>query len=418
MKKGFLVLAVVFGLSLAATAAGPDENFDYLRNIFNKHEKKMGEFLIREIKSYMAIYPDHEKAPEASRLLAEVYTEMRDEDLAFAQLAKTLFLFPNSTVHSTAVSDIHKIIANSSRYKDKMDYIAGIIDGTFKSGSMADKYYSYIDFLHEVALKSLNDWTLDEYYYFISEFHGDDRVEKVQRWISDTYYEKGNETAAVNGYEKYEQLYPKSEHLPYVMIKRAGILDKEMKLPGDAITLLTQVVDKYPNTDYAATALYDRAEIKANRNNDFEGAVTDFRELVKMQPQHVKAVDALLEIARIQERRMKALKAAVSVYDEVIQGYPIDIRGIDALKESAEIALKLDDFKDAADRFAKIATQYPDYADAPKMVFKASEIAAGKLKNLHQAIEYLQIVVDKYPDTDAARQAQKDITKMKEKLNR
>ncbi len=202
------------------------------------------------------------------------------------------------------------------------------------------------------------------------------------------------------------------------MIKRAGILDKEMKLPGDAITLLTQVVDKYPNTDYAATALYDRAEIKASRNGDFEGAVTDFRELVKMQPQHVKAVDALLEIARIQERRMKALKAAVSVYDEVIQGYPIDIRGIDALKESAEIALKLDDFKDAADRFAKIATQYPDYADAPKMVFKASEIAAGKLKNLHQAIEYLQIVVDKYPDTDAARQAQKDITKMKEKLNR
>lgn len=413
------ILTACFGLFAGAlSASNPDAHFEFLRKVFNQHEKNMEEFLRYETEAFMKMYPDDTHIPEASYLLAEIYLEDGDEDEAFAQSVKTLFLYPNSNIHSTIVGTVHKIITDRGSYKDMADTISSVIDGDFKGGSMADRAYRYIRFLHAINIKKLYDWTLAEAYDFTARYKEDDRTEQVQRWIADTWYDLGKEGAAVNGYLKYEELYPGSRNLPYVMIKRANIINKELKESEKAIELLINVVEKYPGTDYAATAMYDRATIKQERLNDYEGAIEDFRASVKMKPQHPHAVDALMEIARIQEKEMKAYKTAIKVYDEIIDGYPVDIRGVEALKESADISEKLDDYKGAADRLAKIATQFPDYEDAPRMAFKAADIARGKMKNLSLAIEYLEILTTQFPDSEASRDAQKEIAKLKEKLNK
>jgi len=420
MKRIAIMLAGLACLMMSGNvfAANADENFEFLRTVFNKHENHMGDYLVQEIDAFMKIYPENKHATEASHLLAQVYLEMNDEDLSFAQLMKTLYLYPNSSNHVAVVGDVHKIIAEERRYRDKEDFIATIADGEFKDNSRGENYYAYLKFLHDLDEDNLYDWTLGEMYDFIGKYPSDAHAEEVQRWIADTWYAQGDENAAVNGYLKYEELYPDSKDLPYVMINRAKIMNRDLKQPGDAIALLTRVVEEFPGTDYAATALYDRGTIKADRNDNYEGAIEDYRALVKMKPQHVKAVDALMEIARIQERKMKAYRSAIKVYDEIIENYPVDIRGVEALQESAELAMKLDDYLDAANRYAKIATQYPDYEDAPKMAFKAADIAKGKLKDLHKAIDFLQLIVTDFPDSEASRKAQKEIDDLKKKLNK
>lgn len=420
MKKTVLIMAGLICMITAGNilAANASENFEFLRKVFNKHQDHMGDYLVHEIKAFMKTYPDNEQIAEASYLLAQVYLEMNEEDKSFAQLMKTLYLYPNGGNHVTVVGDVHKIITDEKRYREKEEFISGIADGEFRDDSKSENYYNYLVFLHELDEDNLYDWTLDEMYHFIESFASNEHSEEIQRWIADTWYARGDENAAVNGYLKYEELYPKSKDLPYVMIKRAKIMNRDLKQPGDAIALLTEVIEKYPETDYAATALYDRGMIKEERNDDYEGAIQDYRSLVQMKPQNNNAVDALMEIARIREKKMKAYRSAIKVYDEVINDYPVDIRGVQALQESAELAMKLDDYLDAANRYAKIATQYPDYKEAPKMAFKAADIARGKLKDLHKAIEYLQLVVTNFPDTEASRDAQKKISDLQEKLNK
>ncbi len=410
----FLISCLGFGSIAAADES--DIYYEFLKNCYNQNEKELNDFLLSELNLYIKIFPKSKNLPAAGYLMAKIYADKGYEDIAFALFMKQLYLYPNSLIHSGIVEEARKIIAKNSRYKNRQAELTQLIGGTFPECDQADCLYNYLAFLYDLDQERLYNWNLREFYDFIAHNKSDDRVEQVHRWIADTYALEKNEQAAQSAYLKYEQLYPESKHIPYVKIRRAKILYEDLKDYETALEILTQVIDNYPMTDYAGSALYLRGEIKEKKQRDYNGAIADFRRLVTDMPGHDMGVDALFNIAEINRDQLGASKTAIGVYDEIIDLYPEDIRGVKALEEAAEIYMKLDDPLSAAQEYARIASQFPAYEDSPKMLTKAGAICESKLVNYEKAIEYYQMVVDKYIDTDDAVKAEKRIAKLREKI--
>ena len=409
IKVGFLLAALVLG-AVSLTGAAEDETyFEFLKATYNKHDNKLHEFLQNELKVFCDRYPESSFAAEAGYLLAKTYSDARDDDEALAVLLKTMYFYPNSEIQTAAVAEAHRIIATNGAYKDRVAELNQIVDGEFEEGSAADRYFRYLSFLNRLEQKKLYDWMLDEYYYFIVKYKDDNRVEKVHRWIADIYAAKGDAVAAVAGYQKYEKLFPVNKNLPYVIINRAEVLSEELREYALAKSLLTQVVDNYPKTEYSGIALFARAKIKTERFKDFSGAIADYRQLIADNPQGDKAVDAFFAIADIDVRRLKAYQAAIDVYNEVVEAYPGNARGVEALKESADLYYKLKDPYTSALQYARIAELYPDHPEAAQWLYYAGDMTMNKLKEYQQAKTYYEKVVEKYPGTEYAGKAQQRI---------
>lgn len=412
-----LVMLVVFLGSVVVHGEDTDKTyFEFLKNTYNRHDKKLNGFLKAELHLFIELYPNSDYAGEASYLLAQNYIDSRDENEAFAVLMKTLYLYPGAAMNTAVSAEAQRIIATNGSFKHKQEELRKIIDGEFGTGPREDRYYSYLKFLRDLDDKKLYDWTLGEYYYFIERFKDDSRIEQIHRWVADMYAAKGDAEAAVAGYQEYEQLFPVNKNLPYVIINRANVLNEELKEYALASSLLTQVIDNYPNTGYASTALYSRAGIKADRFRDYSGAIADYRLLATEHPDNNKAVDALFEIAKLNADRLKAYRAAIDVYNEIVEKYPDSPRGAEALKNSAELYMKIDDYFQAAKQYARVAEVYPENTEAPALLYEAGEIALGKMKDYQQAKTFYSQVAEKYPASDYAVKARQKVERINEKL--
>jgi len=413
----FLLMVMPFG-DQPVKAADEKTHFEFLRSTYNKHEKGLGDFLIRETETFIRLHSESEFAPEASYLLAQVYLDQGEKDLALAQMMRTLFLFPGSTIQTTVTGEVHRLLNEAGRYRAKADYISQVVDGTFEDSGPAEKRYNYLNFLKQLDEPRLYDRTIDECYRFLADFESDARCEKVQKWLADLWQGKHLYHAAAFSCQKFVMMYPRSESLAEVQIGHARVLYDGLKDHAEAIRILTEVIDNYPESEYAASALFDRAAIKTAKSRDFPGAIDDYRLLVEKFPQHPRAVEALMEIGAITDGRLKDPRNAIKVYDEVAAEYPVDTRGIKALEEAAQLCLRTSDPKGAAERYARIAAQFPDYAESPEMLSRAAGIARDRMKDLHLAVEYLQKIVDQYPSTEHSRKAQERIDKLNAELNK
>jgi len=412
-----LVLIILALGSVAVYGADTDETyFEFLKTTFNKHDKKLNDFLKAELHLFLELYPTSEFVGEASYLLAQTYLDRRDENEAFAILMKTMYLYPDGAMRTAVTAEVQRIVATNGSYKKQQEELRKIINGEFENGAVEDRYYRYLKFLRLLNDKKLCDFTLDEYYYFIKRFDDDDRIEQIHRWVADMYASRGDAVAAVAGYQKYEKLFPVNKNLPYVIINRANVLNEELKEYALASSLLTQVIENYPDTKYASTAMYSRAGIKADRLRDYSGAIADYRQLLTKHPRHEKAVDALFEIAKLNADRLKAFRAAIDTYNEVVEKYPDSPRGVEALKNSAELYLKIDDYFSAAKQYARVAEVYPEHEEAPAMLYQAGDIALGKMKDYQQAKDFYSRVAEEYPASAYAVKARQKVVKINEKL--
>ncbi len=413
-----IIILAIFCIGFDFTAAADDGDiyYEFLKNSYNQNEKKLNDFLLAELNLFIQSFPDSKNLPAAGFLMAQIFANKGNKDIAFAMFMKQLYFYPNSPIHSRIVEEAKGIITKNKKYKSRLEELTQLIDGTFPECDRTDCHYHYLSFLYDLDLEKLYNWNLNEYYDFIANNNSDDRVEQLHRWIADTYDFKKDVLAAQSAYLKYEQLYPESDHIPYMKTRRAKILYENLKDFESALEILTQVITNYPMTDYAGSALFLRGEIKAKKQKDYNGAIADFRQLVTDLPGHDMGVDALFNIAEINHKKLKALKTAIGVYNEVIDLYPEDIRGVKALEEAAEIYMKLEDPLSAAQHYAKIASQFPGYEESPRMLIKAGGICESKLKDYPKAIEYYQLVVDNYIDTDYAEKAEKRIVKIRKKM--
>ena len=169
------------------------------------------------------------------------------------------------------------------------------------------------------------------------------------------------------------------------------------------------------------------------KEGEFEPAVAEFRRFLDAYPDHKYAVYAQYQIASIYfdqiegpERGYSGAAKALEEFERLKKMYPrnpyreiIDIkiqkcRNVIAGYEFlvGEFYYKKGSFNAAIDRFAEVLKTYPDYQRKAEVLF----FIGMSYKNLGQkdkALEYLNRLVEEYPNNKFSADAKKELSKIK-----
>jgi TolA-binding protein len=392
-----------------------ERRWAFIQEVFNRHDKALGDYLVRGLENYIADYPDDPNTPEAQLLLGRVHEEHGDEVLAFASYLRCASIYPAAATYDRAIDNTRRIVRAEKSFKDQRNRIEEELDDDPTQGTAADRQVRYIKFLVDFNQKELMDPIVWEIRDFLKNNPDDTRGEEALRWAADVSWDHGKHGEAAIRYMGLEYLYPNSPNRDFYRYQRATLLHEELKDPDGAIRIYDEIVQA-GDPALAPQALFQKARIAEEKHKDYEAALLDLRAIVDSYPQSTIAPDALLAIAELHSNRLKQYDQAIAAYNEFVEAYPQDERGPEALISAAELYKgKLKDSDNAATQFARVAELYPDADQAPESLMEAGELADKKLGDVPRAMGYYQTVVDKYPDWKDAEKAGKRIEKLREK---
>lgn len=418
MKKAVLSLLILLCFAtLAQAATDASQHFAYIRDLYERHDKNLHDYLLAELAHFIRLYPESEQIVEAHFLAGAVYEAKGDEHQAFAGYLKTLLLYPNSARQQNCTEAILRLIAEERDFREVQEKITGRLNEPASAENVADRYLTYLQFCRSLDISKLSNRLLSDAYIFVERHHDHPHLDTVLQMIGDLHRENGDEVQSAAAYLKLDYLAPQSDILPYARFQRARLMYDELDEPDQAFALFTQVAQQHPETPFAAKSLFLTGEIKEKKHKDYSVAIVQYRLAVDTYPAGEHTVEALWRIAEINIDRLDSYAAGIGTYLEIAEKHPDDPRAIVALEEAAEIyEKKLRDYENAAKTLVQLAEKFPNHEKAPDRLFEAAEVMKDHQDDLQKTIDYFERVIEKYPDHRRAQKARDEISKLREKL--
>lgn len=201
----------------------------------------------------------------------------------------------------------------------------------------------------------------------------------------------------------------------------------EKKEYEDARKILLEVKNRDLTKKYSPLAQLKIADSYA-KDEDYDLAVAEYRKFLELYPDHKYASYAQYQIgmayfAQIEspERGYGGAAKALEEFERLKQMFPrnpywdvIDLR-IERCKNIiadyeflvAEFYYKKGSCNAALGRYAKVLSSFPGYKEEPVVIYH-SAMCYKKLGDKGKAAEYLTLFMEKYPNNELAKEAQKE----------
>lgn len=155
----------------------------------------------------------------------------------------------------------------------------------------------------------------------IDEFPKYERYYDVALKLAESYRAAGNVEEAARYYKQIVQespQYDKTEYVRYML----GKMYIEKREYVYAIETFQELVDRYQDSMYAKTALYEKGLVNERYMKDYDAAIRDFEQMVDRYFDHENAPDAQIEIAWIYENAKYDLPKAKEAYNKALEKFP------------------------------------------------------------------------------------------------
>jgi tetratricopeptide (TPR) repeat protein len=252
------------------------------------------------------------------------------------------------------------------------------------------------------------------------------------------------------------ELYPLPQDVSSALFVEARIQESGLGRPQEARATYLSIAERYPREREAAAALLSAAGIdrRAGRLDAaralYERVAGSFRDRVS------EAVEAAWQLAEMDERAGRweeaslRYKAIYADYPETLQGFEAPLRGAraygtkgetDAAAAAYERALEHYErlageqrapstrimaeeyvvrtlaertrWREAAERLVRLPDRYPDYTPFRQNYLRAASIHERELADPEGAARLLETCVAKYPGTELARAAEKELSRLR-----
>lgn len=175
--------------------------------------------------------------------------------------------------------------------------------------------------------------------------------------LADAYNRVGDCYMQVRRFDEAKQYYTRAENLgtpagdySYYQLALVSGLQKDY---DGKITLLNRLADKYPNSPYAVSALYEKGRSYVQGRNNSQAIVT-FRELLNKYPESPVSRKAAAEIGLLYYQN-DDYNRAIEAYKYVITQYPGSEEARLAMRDLKSIYVEAN----RVDEFAALAAQMP-----------------------------------------------------------
>lgn len=190
-------------------------------------------------------------------------------------------------------------------------------------------------------------------------------------------------------------------HYNYTLL--AELIDnhqKEIELYESAIKAMkTQRARSYFEV-LAASAIYKAAKAALGRG-DLQRAISLLEEVVKKYPKAYSSRDALYEIGSIYMDRLRDAKKAIDTLRAFITLYPDDDRCPSVRLRIAEILENsLKDYKGAIEELYLYLNDYPEKDDCPSVHLRIARLYHQAIRDFKAALKEYEAILHKHPEWD------------------
>ena len=228
----------------------------------------------------------------------------------------------------------------------------------------------------------------------------------------------GNPSQAMALYLSIADKYPQSRETSAAILAAAGIRKATGRL-DEAAKLYGKVIDGFKDrVPEVVEAEWQMAEIEELRG-DPEAASLRYRSIYADYPETLQGFEAPLRIA-LNYREHGSVDAAEASYDKALAHYeklvssqrPMTTR-IMAEQYIVRTLVEARRWSEACNRLLALCDRYPDYTPFRENYLRAASIYETELGDGEGAIRTLETCVAKYPGTDIAQAADRELARLK-----
>jgi len=240
------------------------------------------------------------------------------------------------------------------------------------------------------------------------------------RYIEAKIYQDGlgNPARAKALYLSIAEEHPKAREAPDAILAAAGICKNAGQI-DEAVELYEKIINSFKERiSEVVEAQWQMAQIEELRG-DPEAATLRYRSIYSDYPETLQGFEAPLRIAR-NYREHAAADAAKASYDKALEHYeglvsaqrPLATR-IMAEQYIVRTLVEAARLSEAVERLLKLPDRYPDYTPFRENYLRAASIYETELGDREQAKRTLEACAAKYPGTELAQAARKELARLK-----
>ncbi len=404
---------VVVPALVAPAGIPPGAEWSFLKSAAEESNAEAAEEAMREAEAFAARRSEDELGVEARLLAATLRQRKGDNEGAAVALLQFIYEYPDSKLVFQAKRAYTELVEKklSRKLRSPMSELVRPPEG----GDKAQRLAALLERLGAQAVDDLYPPALEAFRQFQGRFPEHAGSDRLLIHLAQLHARNSRPGAALHALKRLLALHSGSPLRPQAYWQAGRIYADSLKEYNKAIDAFQELVDRHPQAPEVLPALESAAKLFEERLKSYDLSIEVYERIVKVFPRSEGALKALRAQARLQRERLKRPAEAVKTLRRVADDYRFPA-GADALKEAAAIGRKdLNDYGLEVELRRKIASSYPDTAEATEQLYAAAEVLEDDLKDDSQAKAAYQEVVSKYPTHKLAKKASDRIAKIEKR---
>jgi tetratricopeptide (TPR) repeat protein len=198
-----------------------------------------------------------------------------------------------------------------------------------------------------------------------------------------------------------------------------SVLDIDAGNHAEARARLEDVAERFRDQQTVSATAMHHIALSYERQGDWEAAAARYNALAQAHPTTLYGMEAPLRVARHYREAGETAAAsaayarAVGQYERVCESAPLTPADLAARSYLVQARLEQEEWAEAAAVLVETARRFATTEAAPGMLFQAAGLYATEVGDKAKAADALAMVRDGYPGTDAAREAEDRLKRLR-----
>ncbi len=350
---------------------------------------------IEEFQTVINKYPNTEWAARSQYNIGDSYYNAGDYEKAIEAYKKVLDDYPRSQYIIDAVNGIQYAQLSSTGTDSSSDILEEFL-GDNPNSTTADR----LRFRQAENTYQSGDYegAIKEFRQYLRITNSDNLVPTAYANLADSYRQLNRNEEAIEAYKTIVDEFPNNEQAPSVLIA-LGALSYEINKFDQSHAYFKQLLDMAPNYAQEAYVGMGNASIELG---DFGRAENEYGEALKINPQNAGATVGQAKVA-IENKEYAAAQNNLSAIAE----NNTTAIGAEAQYYLGKIEQTQGNYEAALEAYSKVRVLFEAYEDWVAKSLYATAECHIRLGNRGEAIQILQGIEEKYPNTESAKNAAK-----------
>lgn len=349
---------------------------------------------IEEFQTVINKYPGTEWAARSQYNIGDSYYNAGEYERAIEAYKNVLENYPRSSYIIDAVNGIQYSQLSSTGIDSSSSVLEDFLSNNPSSGTADRLRYRQAETVYQTGDY---EGAIREFRQYLRITNSDNLTPDAYANLGDAYNQTGQKDKAIEAYQTIVDEFPNDDQAPSALITLGNLYFEKREL-DKSHAYFQQLLDKGNRFKQEAYVGMGKASLE---KGDTKLAKSEFEEALKVNPNNAAANVGLGKVAVAEKRYEEAKALFIPVADQ-----SSTVSGAEAQYFLGKIEQDQQNYEAAIETYAKVRVLFEAFEVwVSKSLYNSAECHI-RLGNRGDAISILNGIIEKYPNTDGATQAQ------------